>query len=214
MAETRATDTEEPLERFKPTSGMFVGWLGVVLAVLVVIYVAVEARSLEGLRVALAALLAGVVVWMTQIRPRATAYRDHLVLHGSVRDVTVPYALIDDVVLGQTLNIWVGGKRLVCVGIGRSLGMDVRGKARSHGTGLFGTGRVAGMDLTPGGTPPPRAPAVAYHEFVVDRIRDLVAASSRRPRGEGSLAVRRRWAVPELATLGVLAVALLIALLV
>jgi hypothetical protein len=214
MTGTRATEAEEPLERFKPTSGMFVGWLGVVFALLVVVYVLVDAHSLEGLRVALAAVLAAVVVWVTQIRPRVTAYRDHLVLHGSVRDVTVPYALVDDVVLGQTLNIWVGGKRLVCVGIGRSLGMDVRGTARSHGTGLFGMGRVTGLDLTPGGTPPPRTPSVAYHEFVVDRLRDLVAASSRRPRGDEPLAVQRRWAVPELVTLGVLAVALLVALLV
>jgi hypothetical protein len=214
MLSTRATGSEEPLERFKPTTGAFVGWTGVVLALAVVAYVLLQLRTLDGLRIGLAALLAAVVVWTTQLRPRVTAFPDHLLLHGSLRDVSVPYVLIDEVVLGQTLNIWVAGRRLVCVGIGRPLGLEVRGKARSHGAGWFGVGRVAGMDLTPGGTPSPRTPAVAYQDFVLDRITDLVAAAPRTSPGGASARVARRWAVPELTALGTLSVALLVALLV
>jgi hypothetical protein len=213
MPQTRATSGSAPLDRFKPTTGAVAGWVGIGFAGFVVGYVLVEARTVEGLRVGLAALLAGVVVWVTQLRPRVTAYPGHLLLHGSVRDLEVPYALIDDVVLGQTLNIWVGGRRLVCVGIGRSLGMEMRNKGRSHGSALFGAGRVAGMDLTPDGSPGPRMPSVAYHDFVLDRIRDLVAAADRSAACARDLRVRRHWAVPELAALGCLSVALLVALL-
>ncbi len=79
-----------PLERFKPTTGLFLGWAGIAAAAFTVVYCAAAVHTVVGLRVALGAVVAGVVVWMSQVRPRATAYADRLRLLGTVRDVHVP----------------------------------------------------------------------------------------------------------------------------
>jgi len=76
-------DPERPIERFKPTTGIVVGWSGLVLAVVVIAYVALADHSLFGLRLGWGAAFAGVLVWATQLRPRITAYPDALLMHGS-----------------------------------------------------------------------------------------------------------------------------------
>jgi hypothetical protein len=204
-----------PLERFKPTTGAVAGWFGIALAVAVVGYVVVAEHSLGGLRLALGAAFAGVLVWVTQIRPRATAYVGRIVLHGSVSDITVPYVAINQVTMGQTLNIWVGRKRYVCVGLGRAVGAEARQRMRARGSGdMLGLGRAARAL----GEPTPVADAAAaYHVFVLDRITDLVttararadAADDGAPRAE----VVRRPAVPEIAALAVTGLGFLLSLL-
>lgn len=111
------TDASEP-ERFGPSTGVVSGWAGVVLAVAVLVFVAVGVHSVVGVRVGLGALFAAIVLWVTQLRPRLTAYPDVLLMRGCLRDTAVPFAVIDDVALGQTLNVWVGERRFVCIGIG------------------------------------------------------------------------------------------------
>ena len=137
---TERAERQQPIERFKPTTGAFVGWSGVVLAVGTVVYVLVNEHNRFGLQLGLAAAFAGVVVWVTQLRPRVTAYPDTLLMQGSIRDTHVPYVLIDEVAMAQTLNVWVGRKRYVCVGIGKSIGYDMRQRVRSQsGNTLFGS---------------------------------------------------------------------------
>jgi hypothetical protein len=223
MAPSAQTPADEPgaervLERFKPTTGMFVGWAGVALAVFAVGYVVIGVHTLVGLRIALAAAFAGVLVWVSQLRPRVTAYTRSLKLQGSVRDTLLPYLLIDEVTMGQTLNVWVGERRYVCIGIGRSLVSDMRqrGKAARQGS-LAGKSRsrefsdkadVAAPDQT----------AMSYQTFVVTRIEELVDQAKRelRRRGDSTegLAVTRPYAVPEIVALTATGVAFVVSLLV
>ena len=207
-----STGSGEPLERFKPTSGMVGGWSGLVVGVLVVGYVVVAEHSVLGLRVALGAAFAGVLVWCTQLRPRVTAYHDALTLHGPVSDVAVPYAAVEEVTMGQTLNVWAGGRRYVCVGIGKPLGFDSRQRMRAQRAGgLLGGNRVSAIT----GSDLPRETSPTYQSFVLSRIGDLVATARQHPRDRSAAVpgVRRTYAVPELAALGITGGAFLVSLL-
>ncbi len=221
MAPSAQTPADEPgaervLERFKPTTGMFVGWAGVALAVFAVGYVVLTVHTLVGLRIALAAAFAGVLVWVSQLRPRVTAYTGRLKLQGSVRDTLLPYVLIDEVTMGQTLNIWVGERRYVCIGIGRSLVSDMRqrGKAARQGS-LAGKSRSREFSDKAEMAAPDQT-AMSYHTFVVTRIEELVDQAKRDlARRGGSAAgqhVRQPYAVPEIAALAVTGLAFVVSL--
>src|SRR3954453_5090076 len=109
------TDGRRPLERFKPTTGAFVGYAGLGIALFAVVYCAVAVHTVVGLRIALAAMFAAAVGWVTALRPRAAAYPPTLLLRGSLRDTWIPYLRIDEVALGSELNIWADGRRHVCI---------------------------------------------------------------------------------------------------
>lgn len=197
-----------PVERFTPTNGLAAGWCGLVLAAAVIVYAALTEHSTLGLRLALGAALAGVLVWVTQLRPRVTALPDALLMHGSISDVTIPYVLVDEVTMGQTLNVWAGGRRYVCVGIGRSLGYDVRQKFRAQRSGgLLGENRAAGF-----GAEATRLTGPTYQSFVLSRILDLVAQARRGGAPSSEPEVRKVYAVPELVGLAVTAAAFLVSL--
>jgi hypothetical protein len=214
-----AGGSERPVERFKPTTGAFAGWAGIVLAVATIGYVVLDQHTRSGLRLALGAAFCGVLVWATQLRPRVTAYPRHLRMHGSVRDVLVPYLAINDVVMGQMLSVRVGTKRYVCVGIGRSIGYEMRQRVRSRGQGGGAIGGNQSYQFAGRAeTTEVREPASSYAAFVLDRINDLVAAArseaGRGAPGQTVPAVRRRLAVPEVVALVVTGAAFVVSLLV
>ena len=208
MARLRdSTQQERPVERFKPTTGLFVGWAGIIVAAFAVGYCAVYVRDVVGLRIALGAVFAGVVTWVSQLRPRVTAYPSRLHLLGALRDVFVPYVLVDEVALGQTLNIWVGDQRFVCIGIGHSLGKDLRAQGKKARQGsLLGASRAREFSEKAEMAAPDQT-AMSYHTFVVTRIEELVEQARRDLRRSGGstegLEVQRAWAVPEVVALGV-----------
>lgn len=191
----------EPVQRFKPTTGVVAGYLGLAVMAAIVVGVVVEYRTLVGLRVALAAMFLAVVVWSTQLRPRAVAYPTVLELRNSLRDYWVPYTLIDEVTVAQTLSVWVGERRYVCIGIGASVRADLKARQREAAE--------ASVHLKPG-----RDLVTSYRTFVLTTIDELVRREKRRVRLSDrpgpSAAVERRVAVPELVAL--LASALLLAL--
>jgi hypothetical protein len=193
---------EEPVERFKPTSGTYVGWSGIAVAALIIVYVAFRDHSVLGLRLALASAFGGVLIWVTQLRPRATAYPRELLLVGSVKDTFVPYVAINDVTMGQTLNVWVGRRRFVCVGIGRSIGFEMRQRVRSHGQGGQLGGNRSYQFAGRAETTEFHDPGMTYQVFVLNRINDLVAAAhreqDREDAGGAVPRVRSRYAVPEI----------------
>jgi hypothetical protein len=112
--------------------------------------------------------------------------------------------------MGQTLNVWAQGRRYVCVGIGRSMGYDVRQKYRGQRSGgLLGENRAAGFgaeDTTPSAGP-------SYQSFVLSRIHDLVAAARKDGSPSPEAAVRKAYAVPELAALILTGTAFVVSLL-
>ena len=208
----------QPVERFRPTTGAVVGWVGIVMATLTGGWLLVADPGMSSLRIALGLMLAGVLVWATQLRPRVTAYPAHLRLHGPLSDTYVPYVAVNQVALGQTLSVYVGRKRYVCVGIGRPLGAEMRQRVRSRGSGsLFGPYRVTDFGLREVGEV--RDPGGTYAAYVLERIERLVAAARSELDRSGGLPdeafeVRRRPAAPELAALVGIGAALLASLLI
>jgi hypothetical protein len=199
------------LERFKPTTGLFIGYAGLVVAAVTLGYSAFFVHSVVGLRLAIAAVLAAVIIWVTQLRPRVTAYVGSLHLLGSVRDAHLPYTLIDEVTLGQTLNVWVGETRYVCIGIGQSFGADVRARAKKQKqTSLLGTSRTQEFSEKAEKAAPDQT-AMSYTTFVVTRIEELVDQAKRDLKSRGGTSdgqqVTRPWAVPEVVALVVSALA-------
>ena len=209
-------DDERVLERFKPTTGMLVGWAGMAVAAFALGYVVISVHTVVGLRIGIGALFAAALIWVTQLRPRVTAYTRDLHLQGSLRDARVPYVAITQVSLGQTLNIWVGERRFVCIGIGKSLAADVKQRAKKENQGsLLGKSRMrelsdkadlAGLDQT----------AMDYQTFVVTRIEELVDQAKRQRKFAGDTGelppVLRPYAVPEIVALAVTGLAFVVSL--
>ena len=160
------------------------GTAGIVAAPVVAVAALVTDQSMTGLRVALVAACVGVLAWMVLLRPRVTAYADTLVLRNMASDTSLPLARVENVIVRHTLNVWVDDRRYTCAGIGRS----TRTMLRSDGR-------------------PSPAGDADYPSFVESTIEELARSAKRDLRGEPP-AVRREWAVRELAALGVLALAL------
>lgn len=193
------------MERFKPTNGLLVGWFGLAFAAVVVVYCAVAVHTLTGLRVALVAVFCGVGVWMTQLRPRATAYPHHLLLRNAVRDAAIPLAAIEDVSVRQTLRVHTADRRYDCIGIGTSM-RDLLGVRRRTPPSLLGEGRMLEYSrkhdrasTAQTGTP--------YEAFVVNRIGELAERERQAPSVARQEPVRHEWAWPELAVLAASGVA-------
>ena len=198
-------DDERVLERFKPTTGVFIGIAGLLVAAFALGYVLINVHSVVGLRIGLGAVFGAAVIWVSQLRPRVTAYTKDLHLKGSVRDARVPYVLIDEVTMAQTLNVRVGEQRFVCIGIGKSLGSDIRQRAKKerHGS-LLGASRTREFSEKAEVAAPDQT-AMSYHTFVVTRIEELVDQAKRELRRSGGSTegeeVRRPYAVPEIVAL-------------
>lgn len=202
----------EVLERFRPTAGAAVGWAGLGMLGIVVAYCLIEVHSIVGVRVVLGCLVGAVLIWMTQFRPRVTAFDRGLLLHGSVRDTMVPYPSVDDVRMGQTLVVFSGGRRFRCVGIGQPLGREMRQRARSMGnSSQLGVNRSYDF-ATQAVETEPRPRELTYQDFVMLRISDLLA-QHRDSRSDARPPVRHAPAVLELVALGVLVAALVVSLL-
>jgi len=201
------TKAPTPIERFKPTNGMITGYAALVLCGFAVVYVAVSAHSVTGLRVALGFALAGCVAWVSLLRPRAAAYSDVLRLRNSLVDVDIPFALIDAVTVRQTLNVWVGEHRYVCVGIGRTRRSMFKRNRRGGIPMLLGMDRLQDF-VQKSDRPATDQTAMLYETHVVTRIETLVAdARARLACGTPTGRIRHLPAWPEIAALAALAVA-------
>jgi hypothetical protein len=169
----------EPVEKFVPTSGRVVGYLSLAIIAGLLVYLALDVQTTLGLRLGTGLLFAGVLVWVTQLRPRATAYPEVLELRNSLRDATVPLVLIDTVTVRRMLNVWVGEERFVCIGIGTPLRKMVKAKGSRGPSSLLGWDRLEAY--TEQATPlRPDQTAMSYQDFVETRIVGLVEDARRR----------------------------------
>ena len=198
-----STPETAPVERFHATSGRFLGVASLAVVAAVIVLAAVTEPNLTGVRICLLVALAGLVIWVVLLRPRATAYDDRLVLHNQLSDWQLPLAEVEDVAVRHTLNVWVGERRYTCAGIGRSSRQMIRGPGGAPSS-LFarsdsrtGAGNAAEIDR------------VDYATFVENRI-DELARVARREGLVGSPA-RLQWSVPELAGMAFLTLATLVA---
>ncbi len=189
-----------PVERFKPTSGFMLGYAGLAAAAVALGYVVWTVHSVAGLRIGLGAVFFGLVVWVTQVRPRAAAYPGHVVLKNVVRDAHVPLVEIDEVALGQTLNIWVGEQRYVCIGIGNSFREDIRTRRRREQS--LGTSRMTELTLRAERANNDER-AVSYQNFVVTRLEELIDEAKRADEPHPAPEAGHRIAWPEVTALAV-----------
>lgn len=214
---TSSTDgapSDQPVERFKPTSGLFVGYAGLLFAAVILIYVVVTVHTVTGLQVALGAVFFSLVVWVTQLRSRAAAYSDELLLKNSLRDAVVPLALIEEVSVRQTLNVWAEGQRYVCIGIGSSLRSLVKpSKDRARGSSLLGTGRWHEFSEKAQMAAPDQT-GMNYETFVVTRIEELAEKARKQAKLHGRSSSHPRYVLawPEIVGLVVTGVAFLVSL--
>lgn len=193
------------MERFKPTNGRLVGWFGLAFAAVVVGYCAVAVHTLTGLRVALVAVFCGAGVWMTQLRPRATAYPHLLLLRNAARDVAIPLAAIEEVAVRQTLRVHTADRRYDCIGIGTSM-RDLLGVRRRTPPSLLGEGRMLEFSRKHERASTAET-GTSYETFVVNRISDLAERARQASPGAQQAPVRHAWAWPELAVLAASGVA-------
>jgi hypothetical protein len=197
------TAVARPVQKFKPTTGHLVGYLGLAACAVTVGVVVTSERNVVGLRVALGAVLVAVLIWLAILRPRATAYDETLVLRGMLSDTALPLARIDDAVVRQMLVVWVGGDRYTSSCIARSRRSLM--KRRTPGVmSVFGL-QQADDRIGAVGASGDIGSSGDYATFVETRIEQLAKAARRD--GREVPPVRRRWARVEITVLVVSAVA-------
>lgn len=205
----------EPLQRFKPTNGLFVGVAGLLGAAFAICYVAWSLHTIVGLRIGLGAAFMAVVVWATQLRPRAAAYPRSLVLSNTVTDTEIPYAAVEEVAVGQSLAVWAEGRRHLCIGIGNKVREEMRDRRRRMRADARSSSSSRWHEfasMAERATPETRD--VSYTKFVVTRIEELVDAEHREHPGEHVPPVVRRVALLPVVGLAVTAAAFVASLLV
>ncbi|MGZ4443085.1 MAG: hypothetical protein ACXVXC_07980 [Nocardioidaceae bacterium] len=195
----QASATTGTVERFKPTNGYVIGYVSLAVVVGGVVWIAVDDPTLAGLRIALGMLFAGVLIYATQIRPRARIdTAGTLVLKNTFRDTHVPLVLVDAAKVSQALVVYVGAKRYVCIGIGKPIRKELR---RSRRSTVFGGSRVSSLvDFGEHAQAAAGERNVTYETWVAQRIEELAGNARKElhggtPTGE----VRRTVAWPELA---------------
>ena len=176
---------ESQVEEFRPTSGRVMGVVGLLVCAVVVVYgVLTDGFPAAWIWIA---LVIGVLVWSSSLRPGVAATSSHLVLRNMLSTVSVPLAAIEQVVVGQVLAVRVGEKRYVSPAIGKSWRQAIKGNRRT----------------------PTATSETPYPVFVEERISRL-ASDARDQAGVALLSdeqlalasdVRRTWAWPEISAL-------------
>ena len=105
--------------RFRPTSGLIMGSLAVIGA-LVVVMIAVADPGGMPAQVVTGAVLIGVLGWATMLWPRLSVTSEDLVMRNVVETVRLPLAAIEALAVRQVLAVRVGDKRHVSTALGRS----------------------------------------------------------------------------------------------
>jgi hypothetical protein len=197
----------EGLEHFAPTGGRIVGVLGLVMAAGLVGLWALDRDGVPA-PVAAAALVGGVLVWASLLRPRVSVSRDTLFLRNMLETVHVPLAAIDELVVRQILVARVGDKKFVSPAVGRKLRKVMRAPRPGQ---IFLPDVPDKMEdaLGPAASADRPPTTVDYVDHVEGRLRELIA-EARAPHGirpysdeAEALArdVRRQPAWPEIVAL-------------
>lgn len=145
------------VESFAPTGGRVLGIITLVIGLAVIVDIIVEWRSLEGLTAAGVVFALGALVWSSMVRPAVVAYEEILVLRNFVRDVWIPWRVVDNAEVRPVLTInTTDGKAYRSVAVGAT-GADRRAmwKARARSTDGTTPASVPGSSDRRGAGPPP-----------------------------------------------------------
>lgn len=179
------------VERFHPTNGRISGYLGLLVAAVVLVLAVRPLDAGRPLGTAILALLGGLLVWVVLLRPAMWATDRELVMRGMFHTDTIPLASIDRVAVGQVTAVSSGTRRYVSPVVGyaaRHTAMQFRGRRK------------------------PASAADTYQVFVEERITQL-ARESRDRYGAADAVARRTYAWPEISGAVVLLIAFLVWLL-
>lgn len=195
---------------FTPSSGTGAGWTGLVIAVIAVVAVLLDDRTLGGARIALVAAIFGLLVWSYMLRPRVVIGSSELELRNPFTSWHVPLAAIRKVSVRAVTLVYTDDRRFDGVAVGRPVRTLVRGRTvpqRSLGVPGFGANRISeGADASrqPKGQLDPNT----FADFMTEQVL-AHAERAREAAAESELgAARRSWAWPELVVLAVLVVVL------
>lgn len=166
------TGPEEYVEVFKPTSGRFLGVVGLLVCAGVVAIGLLDTGSGFGVTTMAVAVLVGVLVHGSMLKPVVRATDDELELVNLFETVRLPLAAVESLAVRQVLAVLVGDKRYVSPAIGRTFRQALR-KPRSTRelamTPVPGEGLVAEEGMS-------------YADYVEDRLRELAAQARSRHR--------------------------------
>jgi hypothetical protein len=166
------------VERFSAPTGRFFGWVGVGLAVVVVVLAAADdpLRDRKGLY--LAGCLAA-ACWVILIRPVVSSNTNGVVLRNMLRDTFVPWSKIERCRVVHTLQIATEEQRFHGIGVGRSARTMVRrgyGRSSLMPRGALMTSAGRGLDRRPEASEAsPKqqySRGVDYQDYVESRISD------------------------------------------
>lgn len=198
--------------RYKPTSGLISGWLGVVLAGGVVVSVLLDDRTATGARVAFLAAVCGLLVWCFMLRPRLVIGAREVELRNPFMSWHVPLASVRRVAVRAVTRVYTDERRYDGVAVGRPVRSLMRARPqRQHSIGIPGLGgrrmqESAEADRLPKG----QLDADMVADLVVEQL--LTLADRARESGHDSGRPRRSWAWAELTLLAVLVVGLVVSL--
>lgn len=183
----------QSLGSFTANGGRIMGIIGMAIGLIVVIDVFVEWRTAEGLFVAAIALLFCAAFWVGLVRPAVVAYENGVLLRNFLRDVHIPWHLVEHIDLSPILTVYVdGGERHRSVALAST--------RRDRRTAL----RSGGHETRPSGDA--GAAGVSQGAFAVTRLRALSDEHSKQTKSDGPSAVTKHWAMPELLAIAAVVV--------
>ena len=207
------------VQRFRPTNGRLMGTLGLVMCAVVAVLLVVTETPQVAVPGVIGCLLVAGLVWMALLRPSVSATETDLHLRTLFESVRIPLGSIDTVIVRRYLLVRSGGERYICPAISRPLRKTMRKETQWSGPSqlLSPSSERLGEVQTE-----VEEQDVNYADFVEQRITAL-AANDRARRGieerseeeyELGSQVERRPAWAELAALGFLVAAFVVALVV
>jgi len=208
---TAAEPSEE--RRYKPTSGLFTGWLGVGLAAVVLVAVLLDDHTARGTRVAFLAAVCGLLVWCYMLRPRLVIGTTEVELRNAFASWHVPLASVRRVAVRAVTRVHTDDRRCDGVAVGRPVRSLMRARPqRRQSIGVPGLGgRRMNEDADAGRIPKGELDADMVADLVVEQL--LTLADRARESGQQPGPPRRSWAWVELTLLVVLVVGLVVSLL-
>ncbi len=190
--------SQEPVERFHPTSGRILGVLALVILGSVVAIGLIDREHGFPMPVVAAALVGGVLVWASMLRPGVWVTEEHLVLRNMLNTLWVPLAAIEQVVVRQVLAVRAGEKRFVSPAIGRSWRQTMKANRAKE--------KATAVDSYP----------VYVEERISQHAEDARAKLGVTLMSDEQLRladdVRRSWAWPEIVALGASGILFVVAL--
>ena len=203
------------LQKFHPTLGRWWGVFGIVFMVLFAVEGIAVDGSGRGVLFGIGALWFSAVLWVALVRPSLHAYEDHLLLRNMVRDVRVPWHLVDRVVIRQTTRIGTSDRVYQGIAVGRSARKLLKDDARRHGGVASSSGGRGPWDsmISRPSMRDVSETDVDYSEYVEERLDQFRAEQSEVSRRRSS--VSSSWAadawVPLIGASVVLTVSIIVA---